>query len=439
MEKVKEQIIYLIKNRFARNVATLQAGSFAGTLTQAVVGVLLARLLQPELFGVYSLAFGLAALAGLLLGAGTQEAVSTLLGSAYARQDREGVSEALAFLLKLTFYAGLFTALLMFFLPYIGQLFYGDSAIGWYAGIVIFGVFISASFNAVVQLSCQMVGKIRMLTALVFGDQLFRYGSSLIFVFMGLGVFGAVSGHVVGAVILFVVSIVIWERMKKENPIFPSLRSLFQQAKNISIRKYLNFSIWVAVDRNIGNLYMALPVVLTGVFVSTGEISFFKLAFGYINLAMSLLGPVSVLLNVEFPKMKIEDPQKLARNFVRVSMYGLLLSVLLTAGAIAMAPFAFKLLYGESFLPSVSYVFGLFAYGALFGLGVGLGPMWRAVNKVKVSIMINLIILGIGIPAGLLMIRQWGLWGAVVMVTLWFSISHLASFTYLSRRLKIQS
>ena len=98
-QSLKQKINYFVQHRFIRNVATLQAGSFAGTVFQALVGVFLARLLQPELFGIYSLVFGLASLGGVLLGAGTQDAVSSLLGSAYARQNDEEIKEALAFLI----------------------------------------------------------------------------------------------------------------------------------------------------------------------------------------------------------------------------------------------------------------------------------------------------------------------------------------------------
>ena len=87
-------------------------------------------------------------------------------------------------------------------------------------------------------------------------------------------------------------------------------------------------------------------------------------------------------------------------------------------------------------MPGVNYVFGLFVYGALYGIGVGLGPMWRAINKVKVSITINLIILGAGIPLGLFLIRSFGVWGAVIMTTMLFTVSHFVSFIYLARELK---
>ena len=186
----------------------------------------------------------------------------------------------------------------------------------------------------------------------------------------------------------------------------------------------------------MGTIYMALPVVLTGIYVSTAEVTFFRLAFGYINLAMALLGPISTLLNVEFSKMKADNMQTLFYNFRKVSFYSIIISAALTAGAVLVSPWAFKILYGESFLPSIKYVAGLFVYGALYGIGVGLGPMWRAVDKVKVSILINTIILAAGVPVGIFMIKLWDIWGAVAMVTLWFTVSHFTSFIYLTRKLR---
>ena len=112
------------------------------------------------------------------------------------------------------------------------------------------------------------------------------------------------------------------------------------------------------------------------------------------------------------------------------------LSAVLSFGVAIVSPVVFRILYGESYLPSIKYIFGLIAYGSLFGIGVGLGPMWRAINKVKVSIIINSLILAGGVPLGLWLIKNYGLWGSVVMVTIWFSVSHIISFTYLIKKLK---
>ncbi|MDO8495067.1 MAG: oligosaccharide flippase family protein [bacterium] len=432
---IKSKIAYYRQHAFVKNVLLLQSGSFAGNIIQALVGVFMARLLQPELFGVYALAFSLAGLIGLFQGVGAQEAMATVLGETYARKDTERTKEALAFLLKIISITSAIAVAGALMAPWIAGKLYQNPHIGSYSAIIIVAVVFSTTFFSLSSLVLQVAGRIKAMMVLSLTDQMVRYGLSVGFVFLGLGIWGAVSGHLAGAIIVFIISLVIWERLRRQYPIFPSLRKLFKQAKTVSLKKYLGFSLWIAVDRNVASLYGILPVVLTGIYVSSTEVTFFKLALAFVNLALSLLGPVSTLLNVEFPKMKVEEASQLGKNFVRVSVYSLVLSMILTGAALLFAPLAFRFFYGESFMMSIKYVYGLFLYGALFGVGVGLGPMWRAVNKVKTSILINSITLGAGIPLGLWLIKNHGLWGAVIMVTVWYSVSHFVSFFYLARLL----
>lgn len=433
---IKDKIFYFRQHAFVKNVVLLQSGSFAGNIIQALVAVFMARLLQPELFGIYALAFSLASLVGLFQGVGAQEAMATVLGETYARQDKWKTKEALAFLLKILCITSAIAITGATIAPWIAGKLYQNPSIGSYAAVVILAVVFSTTFFSLSSLVLQVAGKIKAMMMLGLADQIVRYGLSVGLVFFGLGVGGAVSGHLGGAIIIFIASLIIWERLRRKYPIFPSLRKLFRQAQAVSLKKYLGFSLWIAVDRNIANLYSILPVLLTGIYVSSAEVTFFKLAFAFVNLALSLLGPVSTLLNVEFPKMKVEDGANLRSNFVKVSLYSLGLSVLLTGSALLVAHPAFRFFYGENFLISVKYIYGLFVYGALFGVGVGLGPMWRAVNKVKISILINLITLGAGVPFGLWLIKNYGSWGSVIMVTVWFTVSHLISFIYLAKTLK---
>jgi O-antigen/teichoic acid export membrane protein len=110
-------------------------------------------------------------------------------------------------------------------------------------------------------------------------------------------------------------------------------------------------------------------------------------------------------------------------------------STFVTAIAALVAQPVFTILYGAVYAPAVSLVYWLIPFGALFGLGVALGPMWRALNKVKISIGINVVALSIGIPLGMVALAQWGMVGAVAMVTGWYTVSHGVSFTYLVRLL----
>ncbi len=436
---VKEKLLYYRQHRFVRNVATFQIGIFAGNFIQAGIGVIIARILQPEFLGIYSLAFGLAAMTSLIIGAGIQEAVSSLLGRAYAQQDKAETENILGFMFKITFFAALIVLIFSVFLPSLSGKLYGNSLIGIYASIIVVATVLSSFFFTLAYSAFQVTGRIKSLTYLIVTDQSLRTGLSLVLVMAGFGVLGAVSGHLIGALIIFVSSTLLFSNLRRGDFIFPSLQRLIASVKSVSFKKYFGFTFWVALDRNMGNLFMALPVILTGIYVTASEVSFFRLAFGYVNLALSLLGPVSILLNVEFPKLQVVNREKLAENFKRVSLYSLGLSIILTVAAVIVSPLAFKILYGKNFLPSVPYVAGLIVYGALYGIGVGLGPMWRAINRVKVSIVINLIILGAGIPLGLWLIKNYGLWGSVAMVTIWFTVSHLTSFVYLSRKLNSKS
>ena len=427
---------YFYQNKFVRKTATLQAGSFAGNIIQAGIGIIIARLLQPELFGIYSLAIGMASMTSLILGMGIQEAVSSLLGRAYAKEDKTEVENILGFMLKITFLAAIAVIGVSVFLPRVADRLYGDSLIGVYAAIVAVAAVFSSFLFTLTYSSFQVAGRVKSLAVLLLSDQSLRYVLSLSFVLLGFGVLGAVSGQLAGAVAVFIMCSILFINFVKNEPLFPGLARLINVAKKADIKKYFGFTFWVALDRNMGNVYMALPVILTGIYVTSSEVSFFKLAFGYTNLALSLLGPISILLNVEFPKIQVEDRRLLYRNFKKISLYSLALSVLLSIGVAVVSPIAFRVLYGESYLPSIKYVFGLIVYGSLFGVGVGLGPMWRAINKVKVSIVINSLILAGGIPLGLWLIKNYGLWGSVVMVTIWFSISHLVSFIYLVKKLR---
>jgi PST family polysaccharide transporter len=175
---------------------------------------------------------------------------------------------------------------------------------------------------------------------------------------------------------------------------------------------------------------------MVGYFAVPSEIAYFKLAFGYLMLAMTVLGPVSTVMNIHFPTVQTTDSRNLARTFLRVTGYATLLSASVTAVVLVLAPFVFRILYGEEYLPALPYVYGLGVMGALFGIGAGLGAMWRSLGMVRVSIVINLIVLGIGIPLGIWMISEWGIWGAVLMVTVWYTASHVVSFLYLARALR---
>ncbi len=437
--QIREKIEYFRTHTFVRNTAILQAGSMFGNVFQAIAGIIMARVLQPEAFGVYALTFSLAGFISIFLGVGAQDAVTTILGEAYARKDAREIRDALAFLVKITVIMSFVTLFGAALAPLISYQLYGTTAIGWFAAVVICASIVSTTAYSFSTIGSQVVGRIRQMTILGLSDQMLRTTFALSFVIAGFGVGGIVSGHFVGASILCIASVVVWKRLQRDFSILPRIRDLLAYAREASIQKYLRYSFWIAVDRNLSNLYNILPILLTGIYVSPSEVTFFKLAFAYINLALGFLGPIGMLLNVEFPKMKVQGVARLSRNFVRVTMYAVGISTGLTLGAALVAPIAFKIFYGPEFAQSVRYVYALVPYGALMGLGVGLGSILRALNKVHVSIIMHTVNLGVGVPLALFAIKHFGAWGTIGIVTAWYVIAHATIFLYTRRYLRTAS
>ena len=433
---IKDRITYFRQHWFVKNLAILQVGNFSNTFIQGLTGIIIARLLQPELFGIYAISFSLAGLLVLVVSFGIQDTGATLVGGTYAQEDHQGTREAFLFLGRMASVIAVLSVIAILVAPSLAGRIYHNPLIGWYAGILVLASFISNTFLNFSVLAYQVVGKIKQMTLLTFTDQTLRNILAVLLVAGGLGVTGAMSGHLLGAVAMLVVSVIVWERLRKNHSILPSVREFFTKNPEAQVRKHISFSAWVALDKNIATLFNLLPVLMVALYVSTTEVTYFKISLAYVNLVLGLMGPISTLLNVELPRMQTEDPAMLKKNFIRVSLYSLLCSVVLTAGALIVSPIALKILYGSSFTPGVKYIIGLGIYGAFLGIGIGLGSMWRALHKVKISILINTITLAVGIPGGLYLIKHFGVWGAVVMISAWFTVSHLVSFFYILRHMR---
>jgi O-antigen/teichoic acid export membrane protein len=434
--RIVERIRALIRHDLVRTTVVLQIGGVAGTAVQAISGVIIARLLQPQLYGRYALAFSVASISSIFIGGGLTDAVAPAVSRAWASGDRDALRGAIGFYLRFVAACTAVTAVLIALLPAITARLYHSPAIGGYAGVIVAASIISVSVFNIVQLVLQVAGRIRTLAALTFTDVMIRYAAVLALITLGLGVWGAVIGHLIGAVVTAVTAALVYIGVERRNTLMPRLRHFFLLARRARWQTLLKPTLWVLADSNFALLYGALPVAMVGLYAGSTELAYFKLAFGYMILAMSAMGPVSTVMNVHFPTIQTVQPQELRRAFIRVTGAAMALSAGITAVVLMLAPLVFRFLYGPVYLPSVPYVYGLGVFGALFGLGVGLGPMWRALGKVHISIVINLITLGLGVPLGMFLIARWHISGAVAMVTLWYTCSHLCSFLYLMSALK---
>jgi O-antigen/teichoic acid export membrane protein len=422
--------------RFLRKAILFQVATGAASVLQSIAGIILARALKPELFGEFSLAFSVASVASIILATGIQEALMPRIAHAHTNGDGDAILSGFGYWAKWIGVSVLFVVIAAALLPLVTTHLYGNAAIGAFAAVILFASLVSSSLLSIAQVNAQIIGRISTLSWLTLTDMIARYGVSVALVLVGAGVFGASFGHLVGAVLMAVVAWFVILQTTRKDPLLPNVPHILNRARTVSWRLHLSQGLWVWVDRNFGMLYQALPLVFIGIAVSVTQVAFFKLAFGYLNTAFALLMPLSVLLNTEFAKIQAQTPERLRSSFIKMSLGGMALAGVLSAFALLVGRWVFLFLYGVAYLPSVPLVYGLGVYGVLFGLGIGLGPMWRTLGRVRISVIINLCVLVVGIPLGLWLVHAYGSWGGVFMVTLWYAAAHLISFFYLLSVLK---
>lgn len=421
---------------FAKKGLMFQVGAIGGTLVQAVANVLLARLLGPSEYGSYAIAFSLASIASVVLGAGAFDALAARISRAWHQRDHEQLDRLMLFLSSYVWVTAVLGVVAGIALPYLAQSVYGLAGLGYAAALLVCAAIVSTTLFSHVALISQLSDRIGTLSLITLLDQVIRFSFSLSFVHYGWGIVGACLGQFVGAVVVAGVCALIWKSLRSKEAELPGPESLGRLSLS-TLRSELGWhTAWVMADRNLAMLYGALPVALMGVYATSTDVSYFKVAFGYVSLALSVLGPISTLLNMELGKISIADTPRLEREFVRATRWGLGLSVLVTSAALMVARPVFGLLYGGAYDNALPYVWAFGVYAGLFGIGVALGPMWRALERVRVSIAINLVTLSIGIPLGIAMMSKWHVWGGVIAVTLWYTISHIVSYRLIRRWLR---
>lgn len=435
---MKEKIQAFVSHGLVQKTLILQVGGVLSTAIQAGAGVVMARLLQPELFGRYSLAFSVASISSIFIGGAIIDAITPALSHAWARQDAAALEGVIGFYIRFFGVCALITVGIVLILPLVTSHLYQSRTIGLYASVIIIASLVSSAVFALTQVNLQVAGRIRTLAGMTFVDTFIRYGVMLALVGGGLGIWGAVSGHLVGALVMMFCAAMVYTRLAYSYGIMPRMSRIGMLARRASWQPLLRPTLLVLADSNIAMLYGALPVAMVGLYATGAHLAYFKLSFGYMLLAMSVMGPVSTVMNVHFPTVHSTNPSDLRNIFLRVTAVSVGLSSAITIVVALLAPFVFKVLYGVVYIPAVQYVYEFIPFGMLFGLGVGLGPLWRSLGKVRVSIYINLIMLGMGVPTGLWLMSRYGITGAVVMVTAWYTISHAISFGYLYRLLRHQ-
>ncbi|MBU1176983.1 MAG: oligosaccharide flippase family protein [Patescibacteria group bacterium] len=381
---------YFTKISFVQDVSVLGIGNSFSIFLGAISSIILARLLHPELYGIYGLVFAFVGLVGIFMNWGGNSASLTLLAEAYAQKNKEEIKNILTYFIQITILAICIIGILsVIFAPFLTELFYHNSQIGHWARIILLASFITFIYNLLI-IVLQITRKIKQLTILEIFNKLVYILLSIIFVLLGFGLNGIIWGYFISVFIFLILSFFLYLYFSKKDNLLPSLDQIFFNFRKIRFKKYFNFGFSIAIGKNLNSLISFLPIIFLGAFASVQEVGYFKIALGYITIPSMLLGPVSRLLAVQLPKSKSYNLKILKEHFYKTTLYSGLISILLVVPFIILAPYLIKLFYGAEYLPGIELVYYLAILTVFSGFSIGIGPFFRTFDKMKIIIITNI-------------------------------------------------
>ncbi len=447
---------------FTQGVAWLQAGSVANRLIAFGTSLVFARVLGPEGYGYYSLVFALAGTIMIAQDLGIGQGVTNLLARKWAEKDQNDIKNLLAYFTKATLVilatAGLAGVVLS---PWLGLWFYQDFQLGLLASIVVATGALTLFFP-LVQIVLQTVGDMKTLSVLETTNKFFSSLIPILLLLAGLSVLGIVVGQLIAMVVISIIAIIVYKRIRKDfqfprptshgrSPgrraisnfqLLPSLKEWFTRKLTPgTVSHYFKFGFLIAVSKNMVKLNSTLPLLFLGGALATASgIGYYKIAFAYMSLPVFLLSPVSRLLSTKLPEIEVTHSENAVfRRFWQMTWLGVLAGALMTLGAIIVGPSLIKLFYGNDFSPSIGTMYGLALFPVASALGVGLGPLFRTLNKMKAAIIIQAITLALLIPTSYYLIHTYSIRGLVFVTVFFTLLPNVISLIYFYRISKKQT
>ncbi|MEM1507298.1 MAG: flippase [Candidatus Bathyarchaeia archaeon] len=425
----------------ARNSFVLFIGDFSSAAVLAVSSIVVARLLGPEGYGIYSVSFVVPALVISLASLG--------LDSAAIRFPTKYISEgknklALRFI-RMVLAFRLFTGLAASFACFIVSDIMAETLldrlsvapyIRLLSMLVLFETFFSLLYGLFVGLnSSRDASMTRILMAI------FKGITAPILVLLGLGVYGALIGHMVGYIIPSIIGLLVlyfhhYRRLNSPSGIEEfggdhSGSGCFWETVKFSLPLY-GSSLLILL---LGN-YQA---ILLAKFSSDVEIGCFRAAVNISTILTVVVSPILTALFPAFSRLNSHGLREKIEEFLNLSVkYSSLIVVPLAALIASISNHLVNVVYGENYAPAGVYLAFYSVTHMLIGLGSGIfGSLFNGVGETGLTLRLNIINLAVFVTIAPFLAAPYGVLGVIASLLTSNLISTLYAYELARRRLDL--
>lgn len=371
-----------------RDVATLQAGRAVTIGCNFAASILYARLLGLQGFGEYAVVLAYTGVFGLLTNLGQEASLTTFLGEAYGRRDRDALRTVSNYYVTMSFWTGFLMVAMAMLSPILTEWIYGNRAIGILSMLVFASSIIDLPSNFVL-IALQTVREIRLLTLLENGKTVLQLLLAALLLFLGYGVAGVLWSSALAAAALTTTTAVIYPRIRRSHDL-PSFPEMCGAEDRRAIWKYCKDGLWIALDKSIGALYPNIFLFIFSTRAPLHVVGLLRLAFKLADLPSSfVLNSVSRLASSVLSTLAGQNLALLRQHFVTLTKYTLGLYTLVSLAAAIVVPVFLPLVYGEAFRVAVYPFLVILALQLGFGLHTSTTPVLRVFSKIYLATLFN--------------------------------------------------
>jgi O-antigen/teichoic acid export membrane protein len=440
-----------LQRKFVQDTLALQVSKIVSVGISFVSSVLIVRLIGPSEYGEWALAVSFLAIWQSFNLTGIGPSTITRLSAAVGAQDTEETLNLMGFYVRISMmwaaisivslailgaplasrlYTTDVTLLSTSLLPVTFQL--PETSIGYLAAVYAWALIPDSFYNLVI-IALQSRRSMRTAAMLQNINTLMLAACVVTAMVLNPTATGMLIGRLAYSFSTMLVALWLYHRERTHDGLaYPTIRVISARARTVPVRRYWRLGFAIALDRNLANYFLQIPMQMVGIIVGTE-------AAGYLQLALKAIQLPQTMTSAVFDNMQAVVPQAIGRgdyarlwhNFNRVILilavgsvgfYGLLVVLILGFGKPVAA-----FLYGEAWLPAVPLLGAIAYYGAITTIGGIFGPLYRALGLMREAILVKIVALILATLAGLWLVNQMGALGGAWAINVTFTLS--ISFT----------
>ena len=388
-------------------------GIAASTVIMAIGTIILARLMTPEEYGLYSIALIPSYMAILFRDWGVNSAITKYTASLRAENKEEHAYEIVVAGTLFEIATGLILSIILVFLsnfiaPTIFQRPESSSLIA-IASITIFaGALLTAAQSSFVGFErMEMYSLANICQAIV------KTITSPLLVLIGYSALGATLGYTTSflasaAIGLAILYLTIIRRLKAKNHEKASITT--------TIKKMLRFGFPLSISSIIGGFLVQFYAFLMAIYCTDAMIGNYQAATQFATILTFFTIPISTVLFPVFSKINPNNESELLQTVFSSSVkYTAILLVPATTAMMVLSKPMISALFGEkwTYAPFFLTLYVINNFYVIFGALI-LGSLLAGLGETKIQMKLSLITLTFGMPLAFLLIPSMGIVGLIL-------------------------